>query len=466
MTRSEFQFFLVFWIVVAYFSARPIDDTDLLTQIRLGQILLQQGIPTHEPLNGVLQGSNFLPVGWLAQILFAALYQTVGFDGIRIVRGVAYAFALLLMVRAPIGRARATELSSTLAIAVAAVAIAPSANTRPQMIAAVCFALLFRLFFCKKPFRTRAFTAFVLAIVWQNSHPSLATGVALATALSIGAFVERQDRRWELLRERLALTGILVISQICTPLGTHIFAIAKANLLISTRYVFASEWLPPWADQPFGAYLSFWVLLGVSSILALRYRQRVLPSHAVLFFSATLATLFWGRFVLFWGMLLAPLWAVWLPLPDRANKSGALSRSASAFVGAIGVALSIIGLRASPTLPTTQFPTLLVETLRQEMPAGRIYNHRSFAGILALFGNPEWSLTSDGRLYLFPPQYWINQEDEAEGRVAIDVIRKRYEPSAFFLKLPEQASLLDLLSQSSDWRVRQTTNAAALVTRR
>ncbi len=466
MTRNGLFGFASLAVITAYFSARPIDDVDVLTQIRLGEILLRDGLPHYEPLSATLEGAPYVPLGWLAQAFFALLYQTVGFDGIRIVRGFVYAAALLLMVRAPIGKYHPSLFASALALAVSAIAMVPSANTRPQMVAALCFALLFRLFFWTKPLRTRAITALTLGVIWQNSHPSLATGIALAGLLTVSALFEQRGRRWGIALERLALTGILATCQLLTPLGIQVFAIAQANLLISTHYAFASEWFPAWVNQPYEAHLPFWILLCISLLLLVRYKRNVLPTQLVLFLAATAATLLWSRFVLFWGLLLAPLWASWLSSSDESEDLRPLASGAIALSALVFLALPFIALQVSPTLPPSQFPVVLVETLRQELPTGRIYNHRSFAGVFHLLGNPNWRLTSDGRLYLFPPEYWIDLQHEAQGSVAIDTMIERYHVSAFVLKIPEQKPLLDLLVQSPDWQVRESTDNAILVTHR
>ena len=451
MTRDLLILLLATAVVAAVFAARPIDDLDLLTQIRLGQLLLSQGMPPIEPLSYTLTGTPFIPLGWLAQGAFAWLYNTAGFDGIRLVRGIAYAGALLLTLTAPLGKTTPGLKGQLFGLAFGALAIASSANARPQVIAALCFALIFRLLVSSRPFLLRLLWTIVIAIIWQNAHPSLATAVALGALLTVASAAEWGRPRGRIFHERLVLTGVLGCCQIFTPLGNTIFDVAKMNLIISTRHVFASEWFPAWMNQPFGALLPFWFLLAVSVMIIPVYRANVRLQHLLLALPITAAALFFSRFVLHWGLLLAPIWAAWLGAHYPRREAPA-ARGASALCALALVGLPILAVDLTPTLPAEHLPTETIQQLSTALPSGRIFNHRDFAGALHLFGSHGWTLAVDGRLYLYPPAFWQEYSRISAGKVSLDEVITLHRPDGFVLQLPEQKGLHDLLAQSPLWQ--------------
>ena len=65
---------------------KPIHDTDIFWQVKLGQIMLAEDrIPTEDRFTYTHAGIAAPPVGWLAQGLFASVYDPGGWRLTRLV---------------------------------------------------------------------------------------------------------------------------------------------------------------------------------------------------------------------------------------------------------------------------------------------------------------------------------------------------------------------------------------------
>ena len=89
---------------------RPISDVDLFWQIRLGQLIREGGLVGGDPFTFTHAGKSFPRVCWLAQVIYATLFDLGhSLRLLQIVDNVLFVGALLvagLSVRPASGRSR------------------------------------------------------------------------------------------------------------------------------------------------------------------------------------------------------------------------------------------------------------------------------------------------------------------------------------------------------------------------
>ncbi|NLI79360.1 MAG: hypothetical protein GX442_23310 [Candidatus Riflebacteria bacterium] len=311
-------------------QVRNVDDVDVFTQIRLGRLALATGgLPPTEPLCFPLAGQPFIPLGWLAQVLGALLWNLGGMPLLQTARGAAYATAVVAAAAIPLAGRPPGLPGLFVATCVCLLSLITSANLRPQAIALLGFVALYRLATGSYPRGFRVAATIALGIVWQNCHPSLPAGVALVGLLAVGTIAQRRPGPAPTAGpapvgadpaavaapatpgELLLLAGVLAVLQMATPLGTGIFALSRLNYTVSREWLGVSEWLPPWHPDVLPVLVPFWAAWAGTLVHALLHPGRVTRLQLVLGVPFSFLPLLSCRFVLFWAPVLAPVWAAW-----------------------------------------------------------------------------------------------------------------------------------------------------------
>src|SRR3954467_15154685 len=76
-------------------------DGDTLTHIVVGQWILEHwAIPFQDPFTFTAKGQTWVPHEWLAEIVFAAAYDTLGWGAVVATTALAAAVAFTLLTRA------------------------------------------------------------------------------------------------------------------------------------------------------------------------------------------------------------------------------------------------------------------------------------------------------------------------------------------------------------------------------
>jgi hypothetical protein len=453
------------WIAVVLIGAlefKLIRDTDIFWQVKLGQIMLEEGrIPRYDRFTYTHAGEPAPPIYWLAQVLFASLYGLGGWHLTRAVHHVALVGSLLVAA-ATCRRDATSPFSVAMAMTIGFVVMLSNADLRPQSFGLLGFAALLALAHGRLPFGVKLIVAAALLVTWQNMHPSVVLGMVAMGGLAAADLLDRKRVRgspWEL----VALSLLAMVSQFATPVGAGILEVARVNLRISRDILRVGEWLPPWDPAVLGAVVIYWVVLLGSVIAMFRLRERLSVRDRTMFIVMTILTLSAARFIVFWAVALVPLWAEMVEqlVPSGmfvwARRQGNVPvRAVRSMIGLTAGAAIVLGLHPAqfgPVLPPG-IPLAGVRGLRVLLPGpARIYNARVWAGPLLLDGAQEWHLAVDGRLYFFhDPREWQAIEDASAGRISLDELERRHQPDAFFLYPAGDRRLIESLSLCARWR--------------
>ncbi len=465
VTRYGVLLAAVWMAAVVFLQFEPLNDVDIYWQVRLGQLMLEQGhLVTADPFTFTHPGAVVPCVGWLAQVIFAGLYNLGSWRAVQLAHAVLFAGAFWVAGRSAVdggSRARCGIGLFGLLSALFLGFMAGGSNSmvRPQSFGIFCFAVLLYVVRSDWRFLSKVLLLVPLLLVWQNTHPSVLIGGGAVAALAGAHWVNRlrgcrSAAPWGL----TVIVVLIVLAQFATPMGWRILEISAANVHIARDLLGVSEWLPPWDASVRGAMVGFALAAAMTIGLLIRLRLRVRLEDAALCAALALLSLSAARFVLFWAVAMVPVWARWIEQckPDGVfawRGDQPVGRIRSALLAGLGVPLALV----LPTLlqggVTDEFALGAGMTrLRELVPQGRIYNYREWGGPLILAGHPNWRVAIDGRLYLFGEDDWHAYHEAALGRISPDDLARRYDVDAFFLHPSYHHRLIARLRAAGTWR--------------
>jgi hypothetical protein len=448
--------------LVGVLEFKRIHDTDIFWQIKLGQIMLDEGrIPQFDRFTYTHSGEPAPPVGWLAQTLLASVYGLGGWHLARVVHHCAL-IGSLVFAAATSQRDQTSPLSVALAMMIGFLVMLSNADLRPQSLGLLSFAALLAVARSPRSLKIKLIVAAPLVIAWQNMHPSVLVGaVALAGLCTADSLDSRrgQSSPWQM----VVLTLLTAAAQLATPILAGVFDVSRSNLRISRDLLHLAEWVPPWDPKVVDALGPFWLALLASLIAIVWLWAHVSWRDRALFIVMTILALYAARFIIFWAVALLPFWAqvverivpigmfTWARDQRQRSVHGGLST-----VGLCAAAAIVFGTHPARFLPIVdpEIPLNGVQALRAHLPAAaRIYNDYIWAGPLILDSPLGWRVAVDGRLYFFPdPAEWRSIADASAGRISLEELERKHRPDAFFLYPARNQALVRNLSTCPRWR--------------
>lgn len=431
---------------------RPVHDSDLLWQLKVGELTLAAGWPpAYEPFLADKLKEPYVPIYWLGQVVFAAVRRLGGWPLLHVVDGLLWVGGLCL-AGAAARRNGAAMWAVCAALVLANWTAYSSVSTRPQTFAMFGFGALIAVV-RRQPTGWRTVAAITgLLVLWQNLHPSVAVG-----ALYLGAVAAVGWGRWwrGQARPPWALTAATVLSPLtlfATPAGAALLRVGAYNADVS-RWLEINEWLSLWELHARGDWRLEAVggLLIFAGLLAWRGRrvaaEDVVP--AVLFAALAIASY---RFAMFFAVAAVPVWAC--GFSPQAGQTAGLSPTARRWwLVALGWGLAVaVPTAVRPSHLADYVPFAAVERLKAEGVRGVLYTHAVWAGVLLDAAHPQWVVTYDGRYYLRSKDEWDAYHAAARGEVPVDELDRRWHPVAFVLKAGFEEGLIAQLRAHPGWR--------------
>jgi hypothetical protein len=457
---------VILWLFMIWaLLLRPIDDGDIFCQIKLGELIMDQGrLITQDPFTYTLSGVKIPTVGWLAQVIFAWLYRCFSLQGVQIAHVLLYSGAFAIAIMSPIlnsakRRGDISLFSLGAAVILGFLVSLTNSSVRPQSFAVFCFAFLLYVVQSNWRFRTKLLALAPTLLLWQNTHPSVMIGVLAMAVLVflrwIRNFTKSDNAKpWDISLFLL----ISVLALLFTPLGWHIFDISTKNAQASREWLGITEWLPPWHESVRDAMLVFWIALILSVCLVINLRNKLRFIDVALFVSFTLLTLYAARFALFWAIIMVPIWASWIEQAKPVNLFSwrgdlPISKWILAITLVIGITIVsfLVYTMRQAIIDQKTIPAQGIAFLKSVLARGRIYNYPVWGGPLIFAGYPQWHVTVDGRLYLYEKTFWIDYFKAAQGKIPLQELVKQHQPDAFFLHPRFHQQLIEILGHSQNW---------------
>ncbi len=367
----------------------PVADFDVYWHVRLGDLILRtRSLPTHEPWLFTAQGRRWLPHSWLSDVVLALAHRAGGWGGVVALRLLLGAALVALAARAVIKGNDAVV--GPVVAGVAALALAPQVQERPQTFALVLLAALLPLLDRARGGAPPPPLVWAAAgWLWASLHGSWAL---LPVLLALAAVGNRRDAVRRLLLGALAA----VAGAALTPVGP---ALLLRPFLVGREAGRIAEWQPA---ELWGPQVAMFTLLIAALAVAWARSPAPVPVAELLWCAVPVAAALAAvRNVGFAVLLVAPVVARRLSdvvPPGRRSTVPAWSVPAFAAVAALGlVALAL----PEPRLPTDA-PVALVETLRAQPGEVRVLNDFNVGGFLTGHGVPA---AIDGRIDALPPGF-------------------------------------------------------------
>lgn len=236
--------------VAALFCLHREGTSDLFWQMKVGELLLQQGaIPAADPFSFTAAGAPWVNGEWLAGVIFFLAWCAAGFVGLSYLSflvGLGIAAGLFAGLRS-LARSDAAALLLTLA---AFAAGAPRLQQlRPELLGFLCVALLLALLATARPgLGRRLFWILPLEVLWINVHPSGIVGPGVMALFVAGILWQGRHHAniLPLPRARLILIAVLcAAAALANPYGTEVYLYPFRELSSSFVMASSTDWSTP-----------------------------------------------------------------------------------------------------------------------------------------------------------------------------------------------------------------------------
>jgi len=168
------------------------NDGDVSWHIATGQwILDHHAIPRTDPFSFTWFGKPWVPIEWLAEVIYASAYRLAGYAGVA-----ALVTAVLMALHASVFvNASRWVRASLLPIVAMDFALIPMLSARPHVLTWPLLAFWTWLMLrAREQDRAPPLAAAALMIVWANMHGGFVFGLGIAAAFGFEAFVDSRDR--------------------------------------------------------------------------------------------------------------------------------------------------------------------------------------------------------------------------------------------------------------------------------
>jgi hypothetical protein len=450
---------LVAWItILAVFAmaARISVDTDTWWHLRAGQWIAEnRAVPQTDSFSYTRAGESWQYPGWLVELPMYWIYRALGPGGLNLWTAAMVALAFVFIWKTLSGGSFLRAFVIVLAAAASGVYWA----ARPYL---VTFVLTAAFLWILEDFRwdrhasakKRLWLLPALMVIWANSHGGFAVGFLIFGAYFAGFLLNLLATRLVSWRtgaplpagiqstsrdlRMLTIIGLLLVLAVCiNPSGVVMLAYPFKTVSIGALQDYIQEWQSPdfhsLQVQPF-AWLIFLTLgaVGVS-------RRRLALTDFLLVTGFAYMGLLAGRNVALFALVApavitrhaAPVLSSlgrrlgWQPVSNiPANPR--LSRLNLLILVLLGLAVVAKSSLVFPQAENVKFfqtalPLAAIDRIREERPAGRLFNSYNWGGYL-LWALPDYPVFIDGRTDLYNQEIidqWLQVVRAEEGWKAV-----------------------------------------------
>lgn len=444
--------FFLYW----YNNAHSIDP-DLGWHLRMGQYILQHGIPKNDPLSYSMPSYFYIYHDWLQNIIIYLLFQYVGniiTAGIYALLGV---LPLVVIYRAM------PKKRYLIPFLLTALSLYPFIGIRTQIINWLFFSVLILYISNKLTWQKYGYIIPIIMLIWTNLHGSFAMGIfVLFSALIFKSVSQRSISRYDFL---IAAASLIVT--FINPYGLSLWGEVWKQMFDQGWHWSINEWLP----SAFYVILAFWFYITLSTILVFYFRKRLDKLQLFFFIIFTLACISSVRFVPVWAVFAFGITCEMLNLlKQEAADPTRFSKAYAAMGGLVAlfilIQISLAFMPSSAPISSTFYPEQAVAYLKKHPQIGQIFSVYDWGGYLDWY-LPEKRVFIDGRM---PSWHWSahikGESDNAysdfrsirSGILPVSSVIKTYHISTFLLPVqkPKKKSVLEnLLNELSSQRQRQ-----------
>jgi hypothetical protein len=386
-----------------------LNDADTLWHIVAGRWIIEHhALPFHDTFTHTVPGGTWVPHEWLAEVVFAAVYDRLGWGGVIAATGLATGAAFGLLTRAlqsSLGPRRAA-----IGAALAFLLTEEHLLARPHILALPFLVVwMSAVVQARDNGRVPSLALLPTTILWCNLHGGFVIGLLFAGLLAGEAVLQAPTSdRWSVVRGWGFFLVLSALAALVSPNGFEVYLLPIRML----RMGFALSGLVEWQSANFQNFetLEVWIMLAVLGGFSLGLR---LPwtRTAMLLLLLHLA-LSHVRNTELLGIIGALLIAA--PLSSQLGAPAGATTAPAARAFAPGMLAGVIALTILTALgfistaaaldrlgirpPDKVAPVAAVDAARDAGVTGHVFNSYGFGGYLIFAGIPTFV---DGRADLF-----------------------------------------------------------------
>lgn len=235
----------VCYLLLLALGGRLLNDADTYWQIALGHwILAHAQVPHADTFSWTMAGKPWISSQWLAQALFAKVFDIAGWTGVVVLGAAAIATAFGLLTRFLLGK---FAPGPALVLAAGGFVLAsPHLVARPHVLAMpVMVVWVAGLVRAADEKRAPSFALLPLMTLWANLHGGFTLGLAFVAALVLDALWNAAPSERAHVAVRWIAFGVLALAAACiTPYGPQSILVTARVLGLGKALALIGEWQP------------------------------------------------------------------------------------------------------------------------------------------------------------------------------------------------------------------------------
>lgn len=369
-------------------------DSDFGWHIRMGQIIMQKGIPDTDPFSYTMPSYPFVDHEWLTNSFIALLYPIAGMPLLSIL------FAVLAVIASYMQIPKKLYQWSALPLILIYTALFPIAGVRTQVISWFLFSIIIQLFYRIDKNKYTPIIIIFLILLWTNLHGSFPIAIVLIFIFFVS--------RWYLHKKTNASELVLLIGSVLitllNPYGYRIWWEIGMQMTDHSLRWSIVEWFPAFMF----INISLWSYVVISVMLVYRFRHHFTLYEKMTYCLLLVAGISSFRHIPFWMIFsLIPTLQSMKYFHEEIKNYNDGERRLNIFFNmllllAVFCCIWEIGWYAwgTSTFSEKKYPAKAVLYLKKNPPAGEIFSLYEWGGYLD-WKLPEKKIFIDGRMPSF-----------------------------------------------------------------
>ena len=460
----ELVFSVLFVLAGWWVGIRQLSDNSFFWHLRIGQNMLDHGIPHGDVFSYTAPGMHWVAQSWLAELTYGALDRTFGAFGIRLLVALTGA-AITLMSYRLARRLAGDRVRAALISVVAYLATFVVFSERPLAFGlALALVVVWIVEVPDSRIARRPIVALPIVFwFWANVHGSFALGVVYVGLHVLGRALDG-DMPWRgRERDLVAGTFLGLVVSLVNPYGPGLLLFPVQLMGRGQVLSQVVEWRSPDFRSPVGMAFGAWLVVLIAA-LALSSRRPTRRDVLVALPFVLLAL--WaerniGLAVLFTLPIAARAVAT---TRHRADSRSPLSAIALCVLLSL-IAVSGVGAAGQPNFQLGSYPTTAMTYVQSHDLLGRrLFTTDAWAGYTILRFWPQQRVFLDDRYDMYPKALVDDYTDVADGHPNWERVLDEHRVQVIVWQ-PKRA-LSQLLAQSSHWRRVHADRTAVVYVRR
>jgi hypothetical protein len=249
---------VIVYLLLLTLGPRLLSDPDSYSHIEVGRwILAHRTWPTSDPFSFSMHGEPWIAFEWLSEVIYAAIYELAGWNGV-----VVFASAMIALTIGLLARFLMRELSAAPAVLIviaAIVLLAPHMLARPHVLTLPLMVIwASALVRCMDRGVAPPYWALPLLVLWANLHGSVILALGLVGPAVLEELLGKARAEWpRVLKRWLPFTALALVACCITPYGPKSVLIPFTTLGAGH----ALSWIGEWRPQDFSHVGPFELLL-------------------------------------------------------------------------------------------------------------------------------------------------------------------------------------------------------------